>query len=254
METIILANKPLVEAILELKWDVPNVNGAPMDQNYDLLQGHLKSVLQEKLPFYLRLPTGIIPGFNVPYQVQHQFRSGQNSWPLVQLGSGIVTINETSGYKPENFIEFCLDVFNKLTLFWQSTNYTPKLLSVSLRYVDADNFDGKFSDFFEKLGVKIVFEKDILNSAHFKTPELPCYLNIKTELETINPNGILALSITNGHKNEKPAVIWDTQIVSNKEQCVAFSTAPEEWLKSAHHVCHELFFKMISGELRDKYK
>ena len=136
MQTIILNNKPLVEAIFEVRWDLsPSPTGVPQDPQYDIIVGQLKESLNKELPFHARLPIGIISGFNIPYQVQHQFRIAADAWPLVQIGPGLMTVNETANYTSEKYISLCVHVFTTLVKLWKQNGLVPNISFVSLRYV-----------------------------------------------------------------------------------------------------------------------
>lgn len=79
-----LKNKPLVEAILEIKWRlVPPVKtaGAPQvlvpatDPHYRLLLGRLFDRFEEEYPFHEQLPTATVPDELVAHVVQHHSRN-----------------------------------------------------------------------------------------------------------------------------------------------------------------------------------
>src|SRR5581483_2894612 len=98
-----LKNKPLVEAILEVRWGlVSHAPGHESDPHYKLLLGRLYDRLQEKYPEHEQLPTAIIPDELVGHVVQHRFRTSAKGWPLVQVGPGILTINSTAEYTWED--------------------------------------------------------------------------------------------------------------------------------------------------------
>lgn len=108
-----LKSPPLVEVILEMRWRVgpasqPDqtsgrrgaVSVVPaemtVDPSYDLLVGRMFDRLSAIYPFHERLPSAMVPAEMVPFLVQHRFRRAQGSWPLVQVGPGIVTLNDTA--------------------------------------------------------------------------------------------------------------------------------------------------------------
>ena len=94
-----LTKKPLVEALLEVKWGSQD----DPDQDYPILAGRLYERLQTEYPFIEHL---IPPEMPIPitmHLVRHRYRKGKDAWPLVQVGPGIVSFNETGGYSWENF-------------------------------------------------------------------------------------------------------------------------------------------------------
>ena len=76
-----LKNKPLVEAILEVKWklqsSVPNLQ---LDPHYKLLLGRLYDRVSEEYPEHEQLPTATMPDEIAGYMVQHRFRHAANEW------------------------------------------------------------------------------------------------------------------------------------------------------------------------------
>src|SRR3989338_2714408 len=98
-----LSNKPLVEAILEIRWALQGFPNIQTDPHYKILLGRLfdriSSVYQKHQP----LPAASIPDEMAGYIVQHQLRIRENDWPLVQVGPGIITLNETAAYTWDDF-------------------------------------------------------------------------------------------------------------------------------------------------------
>ena len=104
-----LKNKPLVEALLEVKWELPvrNTPGIEGDPHYPLLLGRLSERVETDYPFHEALPTAQIPDAMVAHMAQHRFRTSEGGWPLIQVGPGLMTVNETDGYTWDDFRERC---------------------------------------------------------------------------------------------------------------------------------------------------
>ena len=104
MDRVILTNKPLVEAIFELRWELQEVSpGFKTDPHYPILIGGIYGKAKSQYGFHEKLPTATMPDEIAGYIVQHRFRKGENSWPLIQIGPGIITLNDTEGYVWEDF-------------------------------------------------------------------------------------------------------------------------------------------------------
>jgi hypothetical protein len=105
----ILKNKPLVEAIFELRWELQEHEpGMKIDPHYKILIGRIYDRINRvsaEYPFHEPLATATIPDEMVGYVVQHRFRKGENEWPLIQIGPGVITLNDTKGYVWEDFEE-----------------------------------------------------------------------------------------------------------------------------------------------------
>ena len=95
-----LVNKPLAEAIFELRWslDEKKVQGLSVDPGFRFLVGRYYDRVKADYPNVVDLPTAQIPEELTGYTVRHQFRASKDGWPVTQLGPGIVTVNETSAY------------------------------------------------------------------------------------------------------------------------------------------------------------
>jgi len=105
MGEIILSKKPLVEAIFELRWKLQEPTpGIKIDPNYKLLVGGIYDKIRQSYPFYEQLPTSALPDEIAAYVVQHRFRKATDGWPLVQIGPGVITVNDTEGYTWDDFI------------------------------------------------------------------------------------------------------------------------------------------------------
>ncbi|MCD6239350.1 MAG: TIGR04255 family protein [Thermotogae bacterium] len=98
MERKILKNKPLVEAIFEFRWKLqePSI-GVKIDPHYKILIGRMYDRVKDEYPFHEQLPAATMPDEIAGYVVQHRFRKDKDKWPLIQIGPGIITLNDTEG-------------------------------------------------------------------------------------------------------------------------------------------------------------
>ncbi len=91
-----LPNAPLREAIVSLKWALPNTpQGARYDTGLDLAVGHLHQLISKEYPTFRRITTPLGLG---PFQSNYNpiFRFAHESgYPLIQLGSGLMSFNES---------------------------------------------------------------------------------------------------------------------------------------------------------------
>jgi len=256
---IILEKKPLVEAIFEIRWELTGVNtfapgGPPSDANYDLMVGAMREKLKEKFPSHVRLPAAQIPGMMMPYQPQHQFRSGNLGWPLVQIGSGVLTINETDTYSSISFIPMCLEVLAVAHSFWTDVGSVPRIVYAALRYVDAIEIEknSNVQETLRLLGVNIDFKEKIFGDKRVDSPLNA--LQLSTSIRTNKPVGQLDMAFNKGVKDSTEALIWETSISSSDSECEKFIENSKEWLISAHDLAHDVFFSMVEGDLLGKFK
>lgn len=249
-----LRNKPLVEAILEVKWSLKKTSsGFPVDPKYELLIGSLREALKARLPHYVRLPIAEVPGLSLPHQAHHQYRLESDGWPLVQLGPGVMTVNDTSGYESAKFLDLCNFAFSALLdIFKNIDDSTPPIEDVMLRYIDADELGGlQPTEFLGKLGVKVEFPAAL---GKIKVSTSAPEFVMKAGFDVSNPPGTLFLSFLTGLKEGKEALIWETTVHSSGDAAREFAKSPSVWLDAAYDRGHECFFEMIKGELYDRYK
>src|SRR4030043_2007896 len=137
----ILKNKPLSEAIFELKWKLQEIRESiRIDPHYKILVGSLFSKLREDYPYHEMLPAASIPDDIAGHVIQHRFRKGKAEWPLLQIGPGILTVNDTEGYIWEEFEQKIIQAAKDFFEIYPEPE-TLKIKSLLLRYIDAVEFE-----------------------------------------------------------------------------------------------------------------
>ena len=250
MEKIVLQNKPLVEAIFELKWDLPQT----IDPHYKIFIGRIYDQVEKDYPYYEELPTVRIPEEMIPYIVQYRFRKAEKQWPLIQIGPKIMTFNDTENYLWNDFER---RVHNLIEVFYKTHPKINELTikSVHLRYIDAIDFDYKdniFDFLKEKMKISLNIEKSLFDETNVK--QLPNEFEFKVSFQTEKPKGLLRLRFVRGKRLEKDALIWETELLAQEEDAPKNAKELKNWLKKAHEVAHNWFFKTIEGELYRRFK
>ena len=135
-----LPNAPLKEVIFEIKWDLdinPDTK-QQFDHGIDTAVGELKVLLKKDFPYFNRKIPAEFPVQVMNHKVVYQYWKGEETWPVMQLGPGIFTVNDTDKnyewhdrYYPmiKTGIENLIKVYEKKLEF--------KL--ASLRYIDVVN-------------------------------------------------------------------------------------------------------------------
>jgi len=250
-----LKNKPLVEAILEVRW---KLQGSPpatqVDPHYKLLLGRLFDRMIGDYPEHEELPTASFPDELVGHVVQHRFRKAPNSWPLVQVGPGVFTVNSTDDYRWPDFRPRVLSAVEKLY------NAHPKvgdlkIANLILRYIDAVDFDYRVNNAFEflrdKLKLSILLPRSLFDSTAVE--DRPNGFTCQCSFRCQEPKGIVAIRFAAGKKGDAPAVIWETTVESTEDDLTEMPGAFEGWLDAAHKVTDDWFSKMIEGELERRF-
>ncbi len=258
----ILPNKPLVEAIFEIKWKLKKgPNNTYIDENFHLIPGILYSKIAEEYPDYFSLPTSMLPPEIAAYTPRYQFRQKEGGWPLVQIGPGILTINDTENYVWEDFEKRVIHVVANLFNSYSQIKKDIELESLMLRYIDAIPFNYSESNIFEflekklKLNIQItpaLFSKDTVQTK-------PSNFNIDLSYSSNKPAGVITLKFSTGFKSDsdgqiKQALIWNTMFRSETDIPSAKEKEIIEWVKSSHGLINEWFFTLIEGDLIKQFR
>ena len=183
MSTRELKKKPLVECILEMRWalTVPGP-GMGADPHYKLLPGRVFDRLQPEYPEHEQLPTASFPDEMLGHVVQHRFRVAANDWPLIQLGPGILTVNDTAKYIWPDFRSRALVACRTLYEAYPKSSEL-KIESLVLRYIDAVDFDHSTEDTFaflrDKMKVSVALPPDLFEQPDIARIPKKLFQNLK---------------------------------------------------------------------------
>lgn len=248
-----LKNKPLVEALLEVRWQLEGAPGMVSDPYYQLLIGRLYDRVQDRFPAWIKLPVAEVPEYMAPFTPQHQFRIQPDTWPLLQLGPGILTVNDTEGYLWDDFKGLCQYAVEALFASYPESSERLKLFEVSLRYIDADTLDGVSAlDFLSKLKLDLTIPDKLFAGGRVEAQPLGVGVNLV--FPTVAPKGAIQLRFGQGKKKDADALVWETQLISRGEDAPSTPEALLDWLEEAHKITHDWFVKLIEGELMEKYR
>ena len=251
-----LKNKPLVEAILELKWALPSqpTPGTEADPHYRLLLGRLSERVQDDYPCHESLPTAQIPDAMVAHMAQHRFRASDGGWPLIQVGPGLLAVNETDGYTWNNFKARCEKAVHSL-FDAHPAKQNLKVQELTLRYIDAVEVDfGKESVFRflkDKMKTSICLPGSLFDGGRVK--ESPAAFNWQASFPHDDPGGLVTLRFAVGKHKDKSALIWETLVHAARERIPTMPDGFSEWIRKAHNLTDDWFFKLIEGELERRF-
>jgi uncharacterized protein (TIGR04255 family) len=251
----VLKNKPLVEAILEVRWKLQGAPPGPQtDPHYKLLLGRLFDRIRTDYPDHEQLPTASIPDELMGHVVQHRFRVKANSWPLIQVGPGVLTVNSTSEYQ---WLDFRSRVLGGIAKLYDAHPRVGDLeiTNLVLRYIDAVDFDYGVNNTFdflrEKLKLGVSLPPNLFNGTGVESR--PNGLTWQCGFRCAKPQGLINIRFATGQRNNAPAVVWETTVESSCEDLPDVPQGFEEWLTAAHAVTDDWFFKMIEGELERRF-
>jgi uncharacterized protein (TIGR04255 family) len=251
----ILKNKPLVEAILEVKWALTSpAPGIQIDPHYKILLGRLYDRVSSEYGEHEQLPTATIPDEVVGQMVQHRFRHGPSDWPLLQIGPGILTLNDTHKYIWSDFRSRSLAAIDKLCEAHPKPSDL-KIESLLLRYIDAIEFDYSAQDLFgflkEKMKIGITLPDSLFTNQEIQRN--PTVLSLQSSFTCHNPKGLVTVRFASGQKENRPALLWETLVESKGNGVPTIPQGFAAWIDAAHAVTDDWFFKLIEGELKRRF-
>lgn len=253
----ILKNKPLVEAIFELRWELQELApGMKTDPYYRIIIGRIYDKVSNEYPFHEQLPTATMPDEIAGYIVQHRFRKDKDKWPLIQIGPGIITVNDTEGYLWEDFEKRIIQSINTIFEAYPDPKNNLKFNSVVLRYIDAIAFDFEKESIFnflkEQMKTSINFHPELFEGTGVK--EQPLGFDLRASFSSVKPKGAVHLRFVRSKVKESDALLWETIVQSTTEDVPKDQDEIIDWVKEAHDLTDGWFFKLIEGELLRRFE
>lgn len=254
-----LKNKPLVEAIFELRWAlVPRFEGKEgipqADPHYKFLLGRLFDRIKLEYPEYEQLPTANVPDELVGHMVQHRFRLGPEQWPLIQVGPGIITVNSTADYAWEDFRP---RVARAVTSLYEAYPKVEDLRvsSLMLRYIDAVEVELSHESAYKYLQNNLKVSASLPSNLFEGTgvegrPEMFVW---QSGFKCTDPKGRVSLKFATGKKSERPAIVWETTVQTAGDDTPIMPDGFQSWFDAAHRITGDWFFKLIEGDLERRF-
>jgi len=243
-------NRPLVEAIFELRWELEEVQeeGFPkgkIDPNYSIFLGRLQEQVRDEYPDVERLSADNVPESMSPYVLRRRFRKRKGWWPLIQVGPGIVAVNETEEY---NWDSFKCRISDLIDLVFKTYPEPDKFSAnrLSLQYINAKEFDYNEDNILrylsEELGTKIDIGEKIFSAAGVSRRPDNFVLALGFPCE--KPAARLDLRISAGTKSGSRAVVWEIVVSSTGENVPQEKEQICTWSEEAHNVARKWFDAM----------
>lgn len=251
-----LKNPPLIEALVEINWELKEVT--PMgkyDPNYQFLLGVFHNNIKKDYPFYEKLPASNIPDDVTGSVVKHRFRKDKDDWPLVQIGPGVITINETEKY--DTFDSFKPKACDVVKLLFDSYPNKDELniTGLKLRYIDAIECDYSKEDILEFISNKMHIKSEMPSFLFVddKVEKLPISYSSKASFRCNKPPGVASFSIASGHKLKRRAIIWNQIFESTQEDVPNMPDEFDTWIQLAHDIVLAWFDGVINGKLKEEF-
>lgn len=241
-----LPNSPLQEVIFEMLLNQEvDANGNPTGESFDLAQGIFDKKVSKDFKHRVTIPSPL--NFKIFPWIKHQYWTSKDQWPVVQIGPGILTINDTEvTYEWHTFYSLILQTGKRLAESYEKKLDIKKL---ALRYINAIALED--ADAEQKLNfINTNFRIHFTNDFSIKGATLLGLNNNQTY--ELNDGSLVNLSLTDGESKEnKPAIIWQIQVARSGVR------TPEEiaeWLKLAHSIASNLFKDTLSPKFYESFK
>jgi uncharacterized protein (TIGR04255 family) len=260
----ILNNKPLIEAIFELRWGNPVEHGPGAtnfdDPNYQILLGRLFDRLKDQgYSHYEKLPSADVPDFLSGHMIQHRFRIEQDQWPLIQLGKGVLTVNDTVNYDwDKDFYKRCKDAVIAIHDRYPGDLTTLPFQMIALKYIDAYVFDFESNNVFDfikqKMSLDIRLPDGLLATAGASGS--PDILVGDFGYKLHHLPGLIKFKLGRGKRttDQKGLLVWETEVQSIDDQVPIGIDNIAEWLDKAHTITSAWFDKIIEGDLKMEFE
>jgi uncharacterized protein (TIGR04255 family) len=255
-----LAKKPLAEAIFELRWalrpgDFPGIQDDP---GFRILVGRYYDKIRNDYGTTVDLPAARVPESMTPHAVRHQFRAGQNQWPLTQIGPGVVTFNETKAYTWEGFSTNVSKIVNALFTAYP-TDIVPLIpIQIMLRYVNTVLYNPLEADkpllqfLGDNLHTSLVMEPLLFDEPDQANSPSNIMLTLSYKLDTIQGSG--SLLFVNGEQEGKPAIVWEINIMTKEGNTPKIPEDINAWIVKAHAIAENWFFTLCRGDLLGRFE
>jgi len=131
-----------------------------------------------------------------------------------------------------------------------------KFNSVVLRYIDAIAFDFEKENIFnflkEQMKTSINLYPKLFEGTGVK--EQPLGFDLRTSFVSTKPKGAVHLRFVRGKTKESGALLWETIVQSTPEDVPKVHDEIVDWVKEAHDLTDDWFFKLIQGELLRRFE
>ncbi|MDZ4680538.1 MAG: TIGR04255 family protein [Saprospiraceae bacterium] len=234
------------EVIFEIFWKLSLDDiGFPHDPDFGLTQGVYASKIQKDFPVRKCLIHENINIRMYPLLV-YQFWKEELTWPLVQLGPGVMTVNDTE----KNYVwkeNFLPNIKKAVQILRNSYQVDLKIERVKLQYIDAVEFDAEKESATEFVARNM---KTVLRNNYKSAGVQKSVHNAQTF--QLKKDSVSQLNIQNGvyNKTGNPAIIWTTAVESTSN--IDFKSLLQ-WLEHAHKATSDTFINMLNPEFYDGF-
>lgn len=253
-----LPNKPLIEAIFEVQWELQSNGPVRFDPGFPLFQGRYYDQISGDYPVAVPLPASQFPEQLIPNAVRYQFRAGESNWPVTQIGPGILTVNDTDNYRWSTFRGYLTNAITALFDAYPTKIWPLKPTQATFRYINALSFENASH------GPAILnYLRNALHTHIAPEPLLfeestavdkPIALSLSLMYELLEPRMQAGLNIALGQARDKPAILFDIVVQTTASDVPQTMDTFARWIDDAHRVVDKWFFALVRGDLLTSFE
>lgn len=238
-----MSSDPLVEAIFEIRWQLDGKGmKPPVDTNYKIFIGRMFDRAIQEYPHHVSLPPANLPDEISAYIVQHQFRKGKDEWPLIQIGQGILTLNDTEAYSWSDFRKRAQNLM-KMMFDAHPDSKKLRIQSLLIRYLNGKKFNFEKNDpmaFLKKLQCNVTMDEKFFTT--FDAQNKMTNFNFIFEIPINHPKGRIITRYGKGILRGQPsAIVWEMGIVSEGNDAPKTAEGIIQWIDESHEIPHKWY-------------
>jgi len=233
------AGAKLCETIFELRWGLsaqaPGVDA--VDPGFELLLGRLFERLRGDYPDLVNLPVAQLPSSRSPHAVRHQFRSAGRSWPLVQIGPGVLTLNDAAEFDWNRFGPRIRRGVAELFETYPAELHALRPVAIALRILNAAPLDAGrplLRALEEHLHTSVRVDPKLFEDPREAAKPSGLQLTISFPLERLQGHGTLALSTARDANGLQ--ILWQLEASALGEAVPKDPAAIQPWAEMAREV------------------
>lgn len=253
---VVLSKPPILEAIFEMRWDLAPVPNSQVrrDPAYPLMYGRLYDRFKKEYGIVEDLPAVQAHPDASPYVVRHRMRKTADKWPLIQVGPGVITVNEGKDYSYEKFRDEIVRIFEAFIDFYPVSIYPLTIVKTEMRFIngiEVSEDDQPLEFLSEKLHTKIELDQGLFAPNRILPKPEGITINMGFDIE--QPKGKAILGIGSGEVMDKPAMLQQMLFHSIGENAPQDLGTLDPWLDSMHKIAKNWFETICRGDVMKSF-
>ena len=261
MAEFVYESPPLVEVIAEVHWHIERLSTIPdggVDPQFSGLVTKLEQALPSAgFPVVERLVPPQVPVELLADKPIVRFWTRDKTWPLIQVGPGIMTVNIVPPYEGwRAFKPTIVQALEQLSTHYPLADSLLKIERAELRYIDAFTKRNGFTTYpkfvNERLGFQITLPMGIAKSTNHPPEESVSWAaDISFPIRDV-ANNFGVVRIRPGTVNDQSAAVMECAVRWNDPNGIPFSDL-STWYDKAHQHVSDWFFALAEEPLLETF-